>query len=213
MRKTIVFKILTFAFIAATLEEDKSWLKSWAHLSKYAHDDYDPYSPNNNLVENNFEYNSYHEEDPQCCDTINDNEALYHDRNVVEDDNFGGKTFVNDVEKNVDGNFVDKNSVDKKIFDENSVNEIDLTKSSIQYDENEVESNEYFKPNYDWEFGTKAPPRSLKKRKRKRIKTGVALKRPLNCPCFLYILWFLTCIFLVSNILTSSNKTLKHCHN
>ena len=182
MKKLLLLKILTFALLVDTQDEDKTWLKSWAHLSKYSHDDYDPFSANNNFVENNFEYNNYHEEDPQCCDT-NDNDALYYDKNF-ETDNFGGKTFVSDVDKNVDDEtlvddtLVDKNSVDKTFLDENSVNEIDLRKSSIHYvdndnnDEDEVETNEYFKPNSDWEFGSKSPPRNEKKRRRKRIKSG-----------------------------------------
>ena len=182
MKTLLVLKFLTFAFLVDTQEEDKSWLKSWAHLSKYSHDDYDPFSANNNFVENNFEYNSYHEEDPQCCDT-NENDALYNDKNFAAD-NFGGKTYINDVDKNVDDetlvddSLVDKNSVDKPFLDENLVNEIDLRQSSIHYDniddddDEVVETNEYFKPNSDWEFGSKSPPRNEQKRRRKRIKSG-----------------------------------------
>jgi hypothetical protein len=185
MKKILIFKILTFVLLVATQEdEDKSWLKSWAHLTKYSHDDYDPYSPNNNFVDNNFEYNLYREEDPQCCGGTNTNDALYDDNNFV-DESFGGKTFVNDVDKNVGGenlvddNVVDINSVDKTLLDENSVTESDLRKSSAQYGGDEVEGNEYFRQNSEWEFGSKWPDEDTKRGQRKRIKYGCDFFLPI----------------------------------
>ena len=99
-KKVLFFKLLTcyiFAnlFVAihcadATegpeINDDKAWLKTWAHLAKYSYDDYNPLAGSASY--NNIEYNY---EDPSpvpCCDPKPESrQNKSYDEMFFQDDN------------------------------------------------------------------------------------------------------------------------------
>ena len=67
-------------------EEDRTWLKSWAHLTKYSHEDYDPAVSGFYIPDEGYNYNYNEVNQPQCCEKSD--EQPIKDENDEQDDYF-----------------------------------------------------------------------------------------------------------------------------
>ena len=122
------------------VDDDKEWLKSWAHLTKYSHSDYEPSSNSVYNLDYDSDYPVYPEDPvfPELKTTYD--EDLFRN-NLSEDNAIAVTKSYDDVTKSYD------NDVTKHYNDV-------VTKS---YDNDYDDQSQYFSKDFDWENEVKRP--------------------------------------------------------
>jgi len=130
------------------VDEDKEWLKSWAHLTKYSHSDYEPSS--NSVY--NLDYDSDYPVYPD--DPVVPEDPFFPEHKTTSDDDLFRKNFNEDF-SNDNAITVTKSYDDvTKSYDDVSkhYNNV-VTKSYDDYDD----QSRYFSKDFDWENEVKRP--------------------------------------------------------
>jgi hypothetical protein len=122
------------------VDEDKEWLKSWAHLTKYSHSDYEPSSNSVYNLDYDSDYPVYPDDPvfPELKTTYD--EDLFRN-NLSEDNAIAVTKSYGDVTKSYD------NDVTKRYNDV-------VSKS---YNDDYGDQSQYFSKDFDWENEVKRP--------------------------------------------------------
>ena len=132
------------------VDEDKEWLKSWAHLTKYSHSDYEPSSNSVFNLDYDLDYPVY-PEDPVFPELKTTKDEDLFQKKLSED-------FSNENEIAVTKSYVDVT----KSYDDVTKSYVDVVTKS--YDDDYDDQSQYFSKDFDWENKVKRP--NIRKQKR-----------------------------------------------